>query len=81
MTAGALLDIPERLHSRVNVFGNQNSGTSRRACWRQKAEGKSNDALSERLKAAESEAVELRRQLEAARASKAKEVGLSSFDK
>ena len=73
MTAGVLLDIPQHVH-RLKVFGIQSSRPSRRADWRHRAEGKSNDALSERLKAAESEATELRKQLEAARASKAREV-------
>lgn len=74
MIPSALLNIPQHSGHRVRVFGYQNSDVSKRADWRQKAEGKSNDALSERLKAAESEATELRKQLEAARATKAKDV-------
>ena len=81
MTIGALLDIPQHLNCRLKVFGDQSSRPSRRADWRQRAEGKSNDALSERLKAAESEAMELKKQLEAARATKAREVSLYAKDR
>lgn len=48
--------------------------TASRSVRRIRAEEKPNDALSERLRAAEREATELRKQLEAARAGKPKEV-------
>ena len=74
MTIGVLLDYQKHLNCRVKIFESQTSHSGKKAAWRQRAEGKSNDALSERLRAAESEAAELKKQLEAARASRAREV-------
>lgn len=73
-----LLEDTQRASIRQIVFSAGENRNHRRCGLRCRAEGRANDALSERLKAAESEANELRKQLEAARAAKAKNSNVSN---
>ena len=70
----ALLETPQQTQHRTRFCVFRGYSLQERHKWRCKAEGKPNDALSERLKAAENEASQLRKQLEAARAARSKEV-------